>query len=1106
MIRLSIRRPVAVAMTYSAVALLGLFAWQNIPLEMLPNTQLPRLTITARWQGASPETVEAFLTSPLEATINQIKGVEKIVSDSEENSTTIVVDFDREVDMDFVRLELSERLSALEEDLPEGVRGLYVRPYVPRDIQVQQTPFLMYAFTGPYTLEALQRHMDEVVIPEIVGIEGVATADANGGRERLLEIRVDAAKTRSIGLNPFAISRAIQELNLVREAGVVRTGDQEQTITIVNKAQNSQDVLDAIVATVNGTPVRVREIAEVSDTYEEARRLERINGNSAVTLLVTKERDTNTVRVAEAVKARLASIENLHPFGSELILQSDESEDIDEQLTDLRTRAGFSIVVIFVVLLVFLRSFRSAGLIFATIAFSVLISLNLIYFGGLTLNLLTLMGLAMGFGLIVDNSIVVLENVFRRWQRGEAPEVAAEEGAKEVVLPIIASTATTLIVFVPFVYLQGELRVFYVPLAIVVGLTLMASLFVAFTFIPALSVRWLARSKRSSSSLVLGAEGLKGDGGAEGFQETPTLEDMGTDAFNRPTLKMRLIAVWRWLTRPHPDGPIYVRFYREVVGFTLKYPAVAIVITVLAFGGSAYVFDKYVTRGTIWNGGGSGRTYISVRISLPRGSDLDRTNQLIDYFEQKVKLIPEVERFTATVTQDNGRMEIFFPDSLENTGIPPAIKEEMLAFSYQFTGAEVRVTGYGPSFYGGGSSPPTYSLTVKGYNFEQVRVIAEDLGRRIGAISRVQDVQTNASGRYNRDRAIEYLINIDRAKLSMHGLSVSDLSQQLSAVLRGRSTAPVRIGAEDVFYSVQLREAAYMDAVELRETIIQTGQGGGIRLGDVVTVTPREVQSTIHRENQQYERTVAYEFRGPNKLGDAYQDAVIAATDLPPGYTVEKAEGWRWNVEQKAQIYMVLIVSIVLVYMVTAALFESIRQPLAVLLTVPMALIGVFMIFFWARASFTREAYVGVIMMGGIVVNNAILLVDHINRVRKDHKELSLRDAVLRGTLERVRPILMTTATTVIGLLPLVLFAESANSTIWNALAFTLIGGLLSSTIFVLTTTPSLYYLFEKGPHERAEYRAAVLRGEIQHPAQPTEPDPSSRGGGTDPDPEPQPA
>jgi HAE1 family hydrophobic/amphiphilic exporter-1 len=211
---------------------------------------------------------------------------------------------------------------------------------------------------------------------------------------------------------------------------------------------------------------------------------------------------------------------------------------------------------------------------------------------------------------------------------------------------------------------------------------------------------------------------------------------------------------------------------------------------------------------------------------------------------------------------------------------------------------------------------------------------------------------------------------------------------------------------------------------------------------------------------------VAYEFRGPSKLGDLYRDRLVEATELPPGYTIKEDDRWQWSTEEQEQIRLVLLVALILVYMVTAALFESLRQPLAVLLTVPMALIGVFMIFFYAEATFTREAYIGVIMMGGIVVNNAILMVDHINRIRRE-TELPLREAILQGTLERVRPILMTTSTTVLGLMPLVLFSESGDSNIWNALAYTLIGGLLSSTLFVLTTTPSLYYLFERGAERR---------------------------------------
>jgi HAE1 family hydrophobic/amphiphilic exporter-1 len=284
----------------------------------------------------------------------------------------------------------------------------------------------------------------------------------------------------------------------------------------------------------------------------------------------------------------------------------------------------------------------------------------------------------------------------------------------------------------------------------------------------------------------------------------------------------------------------------------------------------------------------------------------------------------------------------------------------------------------------------------------------------------------------------------------------------MSAVIRGQTRQDIlKIGGEELRLDVKVEGFRDVDLRALQETIITATNGTGIRIGDVVQIYPKEILARIRRENQQYERTVAYEFRGPTKLGDLMRDAVLEATVLPPGYTIKEAERWRWSEEEREQIYMVLGISILLIYMVTAALFESLRQPLCVLLTVPMALIGVFLIFFYVNATFTREAYIGVIMMGGIVVNNAILLVDHINQTRRQGIA-TLEEAVLQGTLERVRPILMTTTTTVLGLLPLVLFSEGADANIWNALAYALIGGLLSSTFFVLTTTPALYYLFER--------------------------------------------
>lgn len=1056
----SIRRPVAVAMGCLAIALMGASAWRNIPIELLPDTDLPRLNVEARWRGASPETVEAFLTSPIEAVVQQVKGVEKVISVSREiqgtGTSDIEVHFSRDTDMDFARLDLSERLSALEEELPPAVERVLVRPYIPPEFESRgQRGFLRYTYTGPYTLEALRTDLDDRVVPDLSQIEGVALVQASGGRERLIEIELNEDRVSSLGLSPGMVNARINDLDLVREAGAIRAGDREWSVTIQNRVARAEEIRNTVLLDNRGSVVRVSDVADVRDSFEEPLGYDRINGRPAVSFTVFREIGANTVRAADAVKARLAQLERAGLAGTSMILGYDESEDIKEQLTDLRARALVSAFVIFAVLLLFLRSFRSAGVVFMTIAFSVLISLNLIYFGGMTLNLLTLMGLAMGFGLIVDNAIVVLESVFRRWQAGRNPVSAATEGTRQVVLPILTSTATTLIVFVPFVFLQGELRVFYVPLAIVVALTLGASLLVAFTFIPALAARVLPGVRRGEMA------------GAAAPVTAPTAE-----AANGPVRE----AARSGMTGGPAEGgepghpsvppqratPLYTRLYSTIIGFTLRHAWLAVTVAVLAFGGSYYLFENHVTRGVLWGGGMGLDTYVLINIELPRGSDLERTDNLVRSFEERLAAIPEVERFSSTVRGTYGRITINFPDSLENTGVPMAIKEQMFSYSLGFTGAEVRVIGRGLGFYGGGGgASPNYSMQVLGYNYERVREIAEDLGDRLARVPRVRTIDTNSAGRFVRERATEFVVEIDRDQLARHDISVQELVARMNAAVAGQtSDAQLKIGGDEVRYEVKLEGYRETDVQELLETIISTSTGTGIRLGDVVSIAPVNVLAWIRREDQQYERTVAYEFAGPRRLGDQYYDGIIESTELPVGYVIEEDQGFRWSEEDRRQIYAVLAVSILLIYMVTAALFESVRLPLCVLLTVPMALIGVFLMFFYTGASFTREAYVGVIMMGGIVVNNAILLVDNINRVRRESGG-DLHAAILAGTLERVRPILMTTATTVLGLLPLVLFSETADSTIWNALGYALIGGLLSSTVFVLATTPAIYLLIE---------------------------------------------
>lgn len=1021
-------------MAYASVALLGVAAWRNIPIELLPDTELPRLSVTAEWTGTSPETVEAFLTSPIEAAIQQLKGVEKLTSVSAEGNTRLEIEFSREVDMDFTRMELAERMATLQEDLPPGVRNITVEPYVPEQFSNQDRRFIAYTFSGPHTLGALRTYLEDEVQPLIAQVEGVGFVRIGGGQERVIEIELDPQRMHALDLKPEEVRQRIADLDLVREAGTHREGDRQWTVTIRNRPGSVDEFRSAVLLADEGRLVRVADVARVRDTFEEPRSHYRIDAQPAVRFEVVKEVGANSVRVADRVKEVVTRLEGAGPVGSQYTLEYDESKEIRRQLTDLRTRALLSGVVILVVLLLFLRSIRSTVVIFATIAFSVLIALNLIYFGGYALNLLTLMGLAMGFGLIVDNSIVVLENIYRAWQHGGTAAEAAERGTREVILPILASTATTLIVFLPFVYLQGELRVFYVPLAVVVALTLIGSLLVSFTFIPALSARVLP-VRRSAA---------------------------GQDTVERP---------------------IYVRFYATLLAFITAHPLWMCLLTLAAFAGSGWLFDKHVDRGVVWSRFGWGDdTYLRVIYELPRGSDLERMDELVQYFEQRLKRMPEVDEFNSQVQPQFAFTNVFFPDSLEQTGVPVAVKEQLTSFGLGFSGAEVRVYGYGPSFYGGGGGAPNYAIQVLGYNYEKVRDIAEDLGRRLRRQPRVQEVDTNSTGSfYNAERAYEWVVDIDREALARYGLTVQQFVERMSAAIAsGASFNRVKVGGEEIRYEVRLTGNRELDVRALQEVLVEAPDGSGVRVGDVVHLGPREVLSEIRREDQQYQRTVAYEFRGPTKLGDIIHDQIINATQTPPGYTVKKSDRYgRWNDEEREQIYLVLLVSIGLIYMVTAALFESLRQPLCVLLTVPMALIGVFLIFFFWDITFTREAYIGVIMMGGIVVNNAILLVDKMNRLRRE-EGLPLKEAIVEGTLQRVRPIFMTTATTVLGLLPLVLRSVSVDSNIWNALAYALIGGLLSSTLFVLTTTPALYLLFERPRAPAAAMRPAVLAPTLQ--------------------------
>lgn len=1014
MIDLSIRRPVATAAIYIGLVALGAYSFRLIPLGLLPDIDYPRLTVEASWGGASPEALEAFVTSPLEGAAQQVSGVRKITSASRANSrgtgstTSIDVEFDRDTRMDFARLDLSERINALRDEFPPGVQPV-VQPFTPPEFAEEDQPFVSFLMHGSFTAARLAEIATEEIVPAISAVDGVSDVFVRGLREREVAIELDGSRLEALGLRPVDVQRRVNDLTTLRAPGSLLLEGRQVVLSVRTRVQRVSELEALVIDQRPGGPIRLRDIGTVREQTADAQYHFRIDGRPTIAIIVRRAAGTNAVAVAEDVKAVSEQMQAQLPPSVVLELDADESREIGRQLTDLRLRAMAAAIVIFMVLMLFLRSLGAVLVVFATIGFSALIAVNMLFLGGFSLNVLTLAGLAWGFGLIVDNGIVVLENVERHGVAGESPADAARNGARQVVLPVVAATLTTAIVLVPFLFMQGDLRLYYLPLAYAVGFSILASLFVAFTFVPTMASRLYARRSRQV---------------AQGARATE-------------------------------EAPLYIRAYRGLLESSLDHPWIVAFVCAAALGGSGWLFDEHVTRGTLWRGFWGQRTYISIQIQFPRGAGLERTDDLVRSFEDRIKTIPEVKRFETQVLPQYASIRVTFPEELESTQIPVAIKEQMVAYSYQFTGAEVRVYGFGPSFYGGGGSPPNYRLKVFGYNYLQVQTIADELAGRLERFSRIEDVDPNASGAwYESDKEFEYFLDVDREAIGTQELSVEELLNFVAANLPGEVGGQrLRIGGEELPFSVKLEGYDEFDLLALQDLRIPTDVGE-VRLADVAGIERRNVLAQILREDQQYERTVAWEFRGPRKLGDLVRDVVLDATELPPGYKIEEDDRWRWDEDEQAQVYFALGFAVLLIYMVTAALFESLAAPFVVLLTLPLALIGVFLIFFFTDGTFTRTAYIGTIMMAGIVVNNAILIVYHIGELRQ---RLPTREAILQGTLERVRPILMTTLTTVFGLLPLVLFAQSTDENIWNSLALATIGGLLSSTLFVLVAVPVAY-------------------------------------------------
>jgi HAE1 family hydrophobic/amphiphilic exporter-1 len=1004
MLKFFVGKPVATAMLFLGLLVLGVFSFLNTPLELEPKEDYPQVDVRTAWPGVPPEIVQTKVTAPLEEALATVKGVQKMTSSSSIGSSVITLEFEQKVNMEFATLAMREEIAKVRRNLPYGVRPV-VQPYVPEDFRVR--PFLSYTISGNYPLQKLRELVKEKLEFGIGSVQGVSRVDVGGGSDPEILVSLDKARLKAYNIQPYTVIAAVQNRLQTYPAGKLKKGNQEFLFKIAESVTGLRELGETPVASSGKNIILLKDVAGIVPTYGDVLYIHRINGQPTISLTIAKEKGTNTLKVAGEVKRRLENIKKELPSDLTFKTVDDESGEIQKNLSDLYRLAGFITAIVFIMIFVVLRRLLPSLLILSSIAFSAVITFNLIYVFKISMNMLTLGALALGFGMFVDDSIVVFENILRLRERGVARLEAALRGPREVFVAVLASTLTVISVFACFPYFQGRLKIYYLPLAIVISSALAASLLVSFSLIPALSQKLLERRKSEAA------------------------EATG-------------------------------RRFERLLGFVLRHPVEILLCILAVLYGSYKWFRSEVTIGEWFRWYSQERLYVYV--GMPPGTAVEQTDLTIKKFEEKVIEQPYAKEMNAYVSAEQANLMITFPPAIERSYRPYALKEELIGLATQFAGLDVYVSGFDPQgYYSSMGSGTYYSSHIKffGYNLKKLKEITSALDRQLKRNPRIKEVRI-VSSRYGyyRGDSFETILKIDKDVLGRYNIDPLYLYAQLSTLLRGNFGTPVRLFMEgkDIAVSIKFPEADRLDLGGLQDALIRTRGGEYLRLGEISTFEERAIAGSIDRENQQFQQTVMWEFRGPSKAEENYRKAVFAGLSLPAGFSASMEETWYMTAKEKKEIAAAIAFSLIIIFMILAALYESFLHPFLIMLAVPLALIGVFVGFVVAKYPFDSSAYIGVILMSGIVVKNAILLVDHVNLKRR--QGLELREAVIQGTKDRIRPILMTTSTTVFGMLPMLLMqAETGvKRQIWSTLALSTVGGLTTSTLFLLIVIPICYF------------------------------------------------
>jgi len=1007
----SIRRPVATAMTFLVVIVIGAVSFYYLPVDLLPEIEYPRVTVYTNYPNVGPEEMEQIITDPVANAVSSVPNVERMTSRSEEGGSRVNLEFAQGTDLNAAANDVRAALDRIRDDLPVEAEPPGIWKFDPNSQEI-----VSIAVESRRDLSSLTRLLERNLSKQFEQIPGVGTINVQGGIYRQIRVNINRDRLAAYDLSAAQVQQAISQSNVALPGGNVKEGLKDLYVRTQGEYQSLDQIRNTVVTMSGETPVRVSDVAEVVDGYEDLGRIAELNGVPVLRLEIQKQSGANTVSVADRIRSEVDLI-NETRSDIRLTVVSDQSEFIRKSINNVQNSAIWGSLLAILVLYLFLRNGSTTFIIALSIPISIIATFGLLFFNDLTLNQMTFGGLALGVGLIVDNAIVVLENIIRqREENGRSLKEAASVGTREVAGAIVASTLTTSVIFLPLVFARTTTAALFQSLALVVVFALVCSLLVALTLVPMMASRFLTVDA--------------GDGDATEDTSKSWFQRAFASLENRYSRAIQGALRRRWW--------VFGGTGVLLVGTLALWPFVSVEL--------APQTDA---------------NQIDVDLEMAQGTNIAVVMEYLDELEERVKpMLPEddVENFAKQVQPWGAEVEVQLKSAGERSvntfALADSIRSEVLG---QVPGADVRVSAQSGLWIlrrvfsvGGGNED--LQIELRGYDLQQAQKIAQRVKEELETVEGVAGAR---SGR--REGRPEQNIRFLRDKISSLGLTTQEVASAVQTNLGGSRAASYRTGGEQFPITVRLRPEDRLSVQDLDNVSIQTPEGNSVPLSTLVTTTRGRGPTEIRRINGQRVTYISATLTSDAVLGEVVDRArqKVSTLTLPEGFSI--TFGGQYREQQKAQtdFLIAIIMALVLIYMVMAGQFERFLDPLIVMFSVPLVLVGVLPTLVFTGTTVNIQSVMGFVMLIGIVVNNAIVLVDYINLMRRE-RGLPLMEAVAEAGRLRLRPILMTTLTTILGLVPLAL-GIGAGAEIQAALARVVIGGLTASTLITLLLIPVAY-------------------------------------------------